>query len=325
MRRFSTETRLAKVSVSGFVWVYLRAALLCDQGCGISAAASLSRAGGFAARTTKAHKESQQHAAGVARRRSVPIGGGNRAKAHKIKNFLALAARSRGRAGRSKRGLEAQPAASAAVQLPVPLPTPTTQVLNVGSTPSTSSYLPNAPVALPALQQAQAPTTQLSYSAAASHRSASQTQTETLTPAFEQSAENFDDVYYTVPIFVGGQELECVPDTGSFSILVISTQCTDCGSVVSVLDHAFDPAAAEPALEELDEYAEITFGSGAVHVEGGQTTVKVGTVSVERQKMWEIKQMDYGMQNIWEQGARFEGILGIWEQQDRWIGDSMKL
>ncbi|CAD7957004.1 unnamed protein product [Amoebophrya sp. A25] len=139
-------------------------------------------------------------------------------------------------------------------------------------------------------------------------------------PAFQQPAENFEDVYYTVPLQVGGQMLHCVPDTGSFSVLLISKECSECGDVLSYLDQAFDPSKA-PNYSHLSQYAEITFGSGSVHVEGGSTAVQMGNaVVVNGQKVWEIKQMDSGMQSIWDQGARFEGILGM--GMATWVPDS---
>lgn len=138
---------------------------------------------------------------------------------------------------------------------------------------------------------------------------------------FVSSAENNGDTYYTVDITVGGQTLEVVPDTGSFSLLVTSTNCHGC-------PHQGWNATASSSWEPLDEYARITFGSGPVAVRGGFEKVGVpeasGSSSAERensetvetektakQKIFEIIRMGDGMRQIWESGADFDGIMGL--------------
>lgn len=214
-------------------------------------------------------------------------------------------------------------------------------------------------------------------------------------PSFSTPALNYDDVYFTIPITVGGQKLEAVPDTGSFSLLVLSSEaCPTCpgievvetgkeritGSTDSLseeeatglamhsnneatflrkkngandkldknnmdkLDKKFltsksikgtlridgslaaidGPPVYNSKLSKsykgIDQYAEITFGSGIVSVKAGVDDVEVGKSMVHGQRLWEITSMDQGMRGIWQQGAQFNAILGLGLAD--WVPDS---
>jgi hypothetical protein len=45
---------------------------------------------------------------------------------------------------------------------------------------------------------------------------------------FEKKKKTRIEVYYTVEMELGGQTVELIPDTGSFSLLVTSSNCDSC-------------------------------------------------------------------------------------------------
>lgn len=115
---------------------------------------------------------------------------------------------------------------------------------------------------------------------------------KTRTPVFETGAENYDNVYYTVDVDLGGQKIEVVPDTGSFSLLVTSKNCSECPH------QGWNPAKSKTYKSLPRKSAQITFGSGRVWVVGARDTVHVGHSTVLNQRIWEIVDMGEGMREL---------------------------
>jgi len=112
-------------------------------------------------------------------------------------------------------------------------------------------------------------------------------------------------VYYTVDVDLGGQKIEVVPDTGSFSLLVTSKNCSECPH------QGWNPGKSKTYKSLPRKSAQITFGSGRVWVVGARDTVHVGHSTVLNQRIWEIVDMGEGMREIWSSGAEFDGIMGL--------------
>lgn len=120
--------------------------------------------------------------------------------------------------------------------------------------------------------------------------------------------DNYENVQYTAPLTVGGQELPVIYDTGSFEVLVLSTLCTRCiGYSAPLYDNR-----RSPSFQGSGGTAEHYFGSGPVLSRKGFDTVRLGPGSSPytsfSMPFWQIVDHDL---DIWRFDARFSGIVGL--------------
>lgn len=116
--------------------------------------------------------------------------------------------------------------------------------------------------------------------------------------------KNYGNAQYTIDVVVGGQHIEMIPDTGSFSVMVTSTLCpkAECPK------RAFAPANSS-TYKDLQGNHSVHFGSGTVWVEKAEDEVSLGPFQ-QRQVFWEIDRIGPKMTEMFHH-AEFEGILGL--------------
>lgn len=99
---------------------------------------------------------------------------------------------------------------------------------------------------------------------------------------YRQALRNFADVQYTASIVIGGQEISCVLDTGSFEIMVFGKQCTTCGA-----SNAYDFSRSSTYYRgPMTSYH--TFGSGDTFSVEATDTMALGGLRAEAQPFWEV-------------------------------------
>jgi hypothetical protein len=114
--------------------------------------------------------------------------------------------------------------------------------------------------------------------------------------------KNTGDAQYTGEIKVGGQTLDAVMDTGSFELLVLSQNCSRCGTVAKLYDETSSSAHTSSGFE-----AEHSFGSGSTNSVEAFDTTEIGGVKVRKQMFWQV--YDANMALLLEN--TFQAILGI--------------
>jgi len=119
---------------------------------------------------------------------------------------------------------------------------------------------------------------------------------------FRQSMTNSGDAQYTGIMKVGGQELNAVFDTGSFELLVLSSNCSMCGTKSGLFheDHS-------NSYEGSQFKAEHSFGSGTTNSIEAHDKCSIGHLQTEKQVFWEV--YDANMPILLEDS--FQAILGI--------------
>lgn len=115
-----------------------------------------------------------------------------------------------------------------------------------------------------------------------------------------QTLANGDDVIFTMPISVGGQEMKAIPDTGSFSLLVFSDKCTVC-NVPGAYDEEESPTFRSDGFQ-----AEQNFGSGSAMGVEAFDSISFDDMQVDQQVFWEVVSADSGFQEM-----TFGAILGV--------------
>jgi len=118
-----------------------------------------------------------------------------------------------------------------------------------------------------------------------------------------QEMHNDGDASYTITVSLGGQNLEIIPDTGSFDFLVFGTHCKmGCGPV-----HRLYNDSLSSTYEKGSAYTLHQFGSGDAWSSESYDTVTSGPAKSEHQVFWEVYDADMP---ILESGD-FQGILGL--------------
>jgi len=119
---------------------------------------------------------------------------------------------------------------------------------------------------------------------------------------FRQSMTNTGDAQYTGIMKVGGQELNAVFDTGSFELLVLSSNCSMCGTK-SGLFHEGKSNTYEGSAFKADH----SFGSGTTNSIEASDKMSIGHLQTDKQVFWEV--YDANMPILLEDS--FQAILGI--------------
>ena len=118
-------------------------------------------------------------------------------------------------------------------------------------------------------------------------------------------ASNFLNAQYTVPVGVGTppQEFMCVMDTGSFELMVASSECTGCARHRKFVRS--ESSTTRPKSPQ--EYITTVFGQGSVVSEAVYEQAQVGNLSVPAQSvllMQNNELRDYA-------DASYDGIVGL--------------
>jgi len=118
-----------------------------------------------------------------------------------------------------------------------------------------------------------------------------------------QEMHNDGDASYTITVSLGGQNIEVIPDTGSFDFLVFGTHCKEgCGPVHSLYNDSLSSTFEKGSAFTLHQ-----FGSGDAWSMESYEKVISGPASSERQVFWEVYEADMP---ILEEGG-LQGILGL--------------
>lgn len=113
---------------------------------------------------------------------------------------------------------------------------------------------------------------------------------------------NHEDVQYTGDIRVGGQSLRGVIDTGSFELLVFSTECQLCGEQIRLYNHNLSSDYLGGDIDVMH-----SFGSGDTWSHEATDRVSIGPFVAENQSFWEV--FDTQMPVL--QRATFQAIVGL--------------
>jgi hypothetical protein len=135
--------------------------------------------------------------------------------------------------------------------------------------------------------------------------------------SYRQEMHNLGDVQFTADISVGGQVLRGILDTGSFELLVLSSDCDVCGSP----EHLYSRDMSDD-YEEGDQVTEHSFGSGLTWSGEAFDTVSVGPFVSRRQHFWEV--FDADMPILKE--STFAAIVGVgpWDAAEQLAEEAEK-
>eukprot|EP00930_Biecheleria_cincta_P041529 TRINITY_DN28495_c0_g1_i1.p1 TRINITY_DN28495_c0_g1~~TRINITY_DN28495_c0_g1_i1.p1 ORF type:complete len:518 (-),score=56.70 TRINITY_DN28495_c0_g1_i1:158-1711(-) len=120
---------------------------------------------------------------------------------------------------------------------------------------------------------------------------------------YDQVLKNTMDTSYTGEIFVGGQKLQAVLDTGSYELLVFSKDCKTCGAAGEQgYDKSRSSTFVEGRLAQL-----LTFGSGSTFCQDAIENLRIGPLQVNQQPIWEVLEADMDIL----ESSDFQAILGL--------------
>lgn len=119
---------------------------------------------------------------------------------------------------------------------------------------------------------------------------------------YREELDNIGNVMYTGSIDVGNQSLKAILDTGSFELLVLSSECVVCGDVSKL----YDPDSSSD-FEDGKETSQHSFGSGVTFSREAFDTVRAGSMVSRRQHFWRV--IDAMMPVLGE--SRFAAIVGV--------------
>jgi hypothetical protein len=119
---------------------------------------------------------------------------------------------------------------------------------------------------------------------------------------YRQVLHNHKDVQYYGDVYVGGQSVRAIFDTGSFEVLVFGKSCVSCGSQKLLYNHS-----ASKDYRKGKYMAQHTFGSGTTFAKEAYDTVQVGPLKSEHQQVWEVYDADMPLL----EDSSFQAILGV--------------
>eukprot|EP00927_Polykrikos_kofoidii_P031956 TRINITY_DN27361_c0_g2_i1.p1 TRINITY_DN27361_c0_g2~~TRINITY_DN27361_c0_g2_i1.p1 ORF type:complete len:422 (-),score=70.66 TRINITY_DN27361_c0_g2_i1:277-1542(-) len=119
---------------------------------------------------------------------------------------------------------------------------------------------------------------------------------------YRQTLHNFQNVQYYADFDIGGQQISGIFDTGSFELLVRSSQCSGCVHPTPPYDRG-----ASTSFAPNGTVTKHVFGSGPCVSVMGYETVSVGALHAENQAFWEI--LDHRISVL--DTAKFAAIVGI--------------
>ena len=143
------------------------------------------------------------------------------------------------------------------------------------------------------------------------------------------TARNFLNTQYTVNVGVGSGRFWMVPDSGSFEVLVPSSNCRDCRCVHSRSaccksgigkggDSKNVYTQAMPGLAQTAKRVDVTFGQGVVTGRIGHDVVTLGSATAENQSL--LLAESHHVQGYCE--GSYDGVLGLGHRRYAREGDS---
>eukprot|EP00448_Togula_jolla_P023627 CAMPEP_0170581756 /NCGR_PEP_ID=MMETSP0224-20130122/7212_1 /TAXON_ID=285029 /ORGANISM="Togula jolla, Strain CCCM 725" /LENGTH=496 /DNA_ID=CAMNT_0010904919 /DNA_START=49 /DNA_END=1539 /DNA_ORIENTATION=+ len=118
-----------------------------------------------------------------------------------------------------------------------------------------------------------------------------------------QVLHNIADAVYTITISVGGEKLEAVPDTGSFDLLVFSSDCkSSCGPVEKLYNRSLSTGHKQGQLRNMHQY-----GSGSAWSMESYDIVSSGSMWAHDQLFWEVYSADMPLLQMGD----FQAIVGL--------------
>lgn len=106
--------------------------------------------------------------------------------------------------------------------------------------------------------------------------------------AYRQEMRNVDDMQYVAEMYLGGQELEGVLDTGSYEMVVFSARCysSDCIASLDAGMQFYDSGESD-TYNASEWYTTLVFGSGSVYSQMGFDSLEFGPVNTSVY-FWEV-------------------------------------
>eukprot|EP00448_Togula_jolla_P008284 CAMPEP_0170604242 /NCGR_PEP_ID=MMETSP0224-20130122/19319_1 /TAXON_ID=285029 /ORGANISM="Togula jolla, Strain CCCM 725" /LENGTH=542 /DNA_ID=CAMNT_0010929133 /DNA_START=64 /DNA_END=1692 /DNA_ORIENTATION=+ len=123
------------------------------------------------------------------------------------------------------------------------------------------------------------------------------------TQDWSQVLNNIADAAYTMTITVGGETIEAIPDTGSFDLLVFSSDCkSGCGPVKRLYNKSASMGYEKGQLSNMHQY-----GSGSAWSMESYDIVSSGPMWAHHQLFWEVYSADMPILQVGD----FQSILGL--------------
>lgn len=122
---------------------------------------------------------------------------------------------------------------------------------------------------------------------------------------YRQELHNYRNVIYDGDIKIGGQIFDGIFDTGSFDLLVVSSDCKNGGHACQAVLKYDDSKSS--TFKEHGVEVEHCYGSGCADTELGFDRVEVGPLSIAQQAFWQITGHEMSLMA----SARFQAIVGI--------------
>jgi len=120
---------------------------------------------------------------------------------------------------------------------------------------------------------------------------------------YDQALKNTMDTSYTGEVFIGGQKLQAVLDTGSYELLVFAKDCKSCGAAG---EKSYDKSQSLTFVE--GQLAQVlTFGSGNTFCQDARESLRIGSLQVNQQPIWEVLEADMDILD----SSDFQAILGL--------------
>jgi len=130
-----------------------------------------------------------------------------------------------------------------------------------------------------------------------------QTQGEPDFSVTQEVLQNDGDASYTITVTVGGQQLQAIPDTGSFDLLVFGSFCkTGCGPVGKLYNQSKSSSFQKGTVSTMHQ-----FGSGDAWSSESYDEVISGAVKAESQVFWQVYSADMPILALGD----FQAILGL--------------
>jgi len=120
---------------------------------------------------------------------------------------------------------------------------------------------------------------------------------------FRQELENQDETSYTGKITLGGQELKAILDTGSFELVVFSSDCASCGAAKS---DGYNSKSSS-TFHNGNLMQMLSYGSGDTLCRDATDHLQIGPLSVKDQPMWLVMEASMSILD----SADFQAILGL--------------
>lgn len=120
--------------------------------------------------------------------------------------------------------------------------------------------------------------------------------------SYRMELHNYNDVQYVGDISIGGQQFRAVLDTGSFELLVFSSECAHCGDQGLLYDRTLSNTYQTGQLDTKH-----SFGSGDTWSHEAFDDVEVGPMLSANQTFWEVVDSEMPVLTT----ASFQAIVGV--------------